>query len=55
MQLHVASLQTTAFAFNNWNPGNVAGLGIGNNLNGPYPDWTVTANSNSYSVQTLGW
>jgi sialate O-acetylesterase len=53
MQLHVASLPTTVFAFNNWNPGNVAGLGIGNNLIGPYSDWTATANSNSYSVKTL--
>jgi hypothetical protein len=52
MQLHVASLQTTVFAFNNWNVG-VADIGIGNKPDGGHPDWTFAYNANLYSVKTL--
>jgi sialate O-acetylesterase len=51
MQIHVASLETTVFAFNNWNAAN-ADMGIGNNPNG-HPDWTHTGNSAQYTVKTL--
>jgi len=42
----------TVFAFNGFNDGNVADLGIGKNLNG-YSDWALASNANTYNIRNL--
>ena len=57
MQLHNYGAGQTLFGINNWN-GNILGIGIGNNTDfsksgTPYPDWTFSANADTYTVKTL--
>uniref|UniRef100_A0A7S2IBD9 Uncharacterized protein n=2 Tax=Helicotheca tamesis TaxID=374047 RepID=A0A7S2IBD9_9STRA len=54
MQVHAHSLGhgTNLISFNNWNRGQQAELGIGNNENGQ-PDWTFAQNSAKYAVKKL--
>ena len=55
MQVHVnngGSYRGTVFAFNNFNNGYVADLGIGNRA-GPTSDWSLAGNANTYSVRKL--
>ena len=56
MQVHVAlsdGTPMTVFAFNRWNSGGIADLGIGNNPDTSHSDWTFTENSDLYTVKTL--
>ena len=51
MQIHLPG--KTVFAFNRFNDGNVADLGIGNSDVGLGTDWSLAENANSYEVKTL--
>ncbi len=59
MQVHInggGNYVGTVFAFNRFNDGFVADLGIGNkpdNIFGLGPDWSYTQNANSYSVRNM--
>jgi len=52
MQVHNHDAKQTLFAFNNWNAGPGADLGIGNST-GQNPDWTFARNAASYTVKRL--
>jgi hypothetical protein len=55
MQVHVnggGSYVGTVFAFNRFNDGAVADLGIGNRPTS-YPDWSLAANANTYTSRKL--
>jgi len=52
MQIHLP-LGRTVFAFNHFNDGSVADLGIGNSEVGFGSDWSLAANAESYLVRTL--
>lgn len=56
MQVHVhgggSNYIGTVFAFNRFNDGVVADLGIGNSPGGQ-PDWAVASNANAYGVRNL--
>jgi hypothetical protein len=55
MQVHInggGSYTGTVFAFNRFNDGAVADLGIGNKPTG-FPDWSVSNNANMYGVRNL--
>ena len=52
MQIHVEGGQTI-FAFNRFNGGNVADLGIGNSNVGLGSDWSLATNADSYQVRVL--
>lgn len=51
MQIHLQ--EKTVFAFNRFNDGHVADLGIGNSNVGLGTDWSLAENANSYEVKTL--
>ena len=54
MQVHDYQNKTTVFAFNRYNDGKAASLGIGNCTNTSYGlDWTMNYNSASYSTKQL--
>jgi hypothetical protein len=54
MQIHVQGSQAqTVFAFNRFNDGNVADLGIGNSAIGLGSDWSLASNSDKYQVRVL--
>lgn len=53
MQVHNHAAKQTLFAFNNFNAGPAADLGIGNAPTGPNPDWTFMRNAGSYAVKRL--
>lgn len=52
MQIHVKGIQTV-FAFNRFNDGNVADLGIGNSNIGLGSDWSLATNADKYQVRVL--
>jgi len=60
MQVHVnggGNYIGTVFAFNRFNDGAVADLGIGNKPDSVFglgPDWSLASNANSYGVRKLG-
>jgi hypothetical protein len=51
MQIHIPG--QTVFAFNHFNDGSVADLGIGNSNIGLGSDWSMASNVGSYQVRTL--
>jgi hypothetical protein len=51
MQIHIPG--QTVFAFNRFNDGSVADLGIGNSNIGLGSDWSMASNAGSYQVRTL--
>ena len=51
MQIHLPG--QTVFAFNRFNDGSVADLGIGNSNIGLGSDWSMASNADSYQVRTL--
>ena len=51
MQIHLPG--QTVFAFNHFNDGSVADLGIGNSNIGLGSDWSMASNAGSYQVRTL--
>ena len=57
MQIHNYTQQQTLLAFNHFNDGATADIGIGNNPNGlsagQNPDWTFAGNAGTYSVKDL--
>jgi len=53
MQIHLDSERQVLFAFNNWNRGLPADLGIGNGIGNDHSDWTFIGNTPSYTVKTL--
>lgn len=52
MQIHNHEAKQTLFAFNNWNAGQAADLGIGNCAQGN-PDWTFSHNASTYATKRL--
>ena len=56
MQIHInggGDFAGTVFAFNHFNDGSVADLGIGNQVGGFGPDWTLAQNANAYSARKM--
>lgn len=56
MQVHVnggGSYTGTVFAFNRFNEGQIADLGIGNSLSSSFPDWSLAQNAHTYGVRNL--
>lgn len=51
MQIHLPG--KTVFAFNRFNDGNVADLGIGNSAIGLGTDWSLASNADGYEVKTM--
>ena len=52
MQVHVADLSTTVFAFNRWNNRDSPDIGIGNADN-THTDWTFSQTGQSYVIKRL--
>ena len=51
MQIHIPG--QTVFAFNHFNDGSVADIGLGNSDMGLGSDWSMASNADSYQVRTL--
>lgn len=52
MQIHNHDKRQTLFAVNNWNAGEAADIGIGNQGSGN-PDWTFARNAQNYTTKRL--
>ena len=52
MQVHDAKRGVTVFAYNHFNGGGTADIGIGTNAEG-HPDWTFAGNANEYKARRL--
>jgi len=53
LQVHNYGGEQTVFAFNNWNGGVAADIGIGNCPTGANPDWTFMGNDATYATKRL--
>jgi sialate O-acetylesterase len=52
MEIGNTATQSTIFAFNNWNGGGPADIGIGNNPSGQ-PDWTFSGSAGNWTAENI--